>query len=78
MALPHAHPAALSDLRHKIECLGTTGIERQILPFGVQAIDGVLPGGGLALGAVHEICEPPAPPAPLARPQLKAPAHDGA
>ena len=26
-----------------------------VLPFGVAAIDNVLPGGGLALGAVHEI-----------------------
>src|SRR5690242_2426043 len=26
-----------------------------VLPFGVAAIDGALPGGGLALGAVHEI-----------------------
>jgi hypothetical protein len=26
-------------------------------PLGVDSIDAVLPGGGLALGAVHEICE---------------------
>jgi len=26
-----------------------------VLPFGVAALDGALPGGGLALGAVHEI-----------------------
>jgi hypothetical protein len=26
-------------------------------PFGIEAIDRWLPGGGLALGAVHEICE---------------------
>src|SRR5437763_16381265 len=26
-----------------------------VLPFGVAAIDRALPGGGLALGAVHEI-----------------------
>ena len=26
-----------------------------VLPFGIAAIDRALPGGGLALGAVHEI-----------------------
>src|SRR6266568_932467 len=26
-----------------------------VLPFGVAALDSALPGGGLALGAVHEI-----------------------
>ena len=26
-----------------------------VLPFGVAALDDALPGGGLALGAVHEI-----------------------
>ena len=26
-----------------------------VLPFGIAAIDRTLPGGGLALGAVHEI-----------------------
>jgi protein ImuA len=28
-----------------------------IVPFGVKPIDAWLPSGGLALGAVHEICE---------------------
>jgi protein ImuA len=57
MAPPETHAAARSDHRHKIERLGTTGIERQTLAFGIDAIDRVLPGGGLALGVVHEICE---------------------
>jgi hypothetical protein len=49
--------AALSRLRRKIERLGTAGAERQTLAFGIEAIDRALPGGGLALGAVHEITE---------------------
>jgi len=27
---------------------------REVLPFGLQEIDGRLPGGGLSLGALHE------------------------
>src|SRR5439155_13604389 len=30
-------------------------VRHGVLPFGVAALDGALPGGGLALGAVHEI-----------------------
>ncbi len=47
-------PASLTALRQRIR-----EIERPagqaVLPFGVAAIDRILPGGGLALGAVHEI-----------------------
>ena len=49
--------SALSQLRRKIERLGTAGAERRTLAFGIDAIDRALPGGGLALGAVHEITE---------------------
>lgn len=28
---------------------------REVLPFGVEALDSRLPGGGLALGALHEV-----------------------
>jgi hypothetical protein len=47
------HATALSKLRRKIERLGTAGAERRTLAFGIEAIDRALPGGGLALGAVH-------------------------
>jgi hypothetical protein len=29
--------------------------ERRVLPFGVWTIDEKLPGGGLAVGALHEV-----------------------
>lgn len=47
--------SALSKLRRKLERLGTAGAERRTLAFGIDAIDRALPGGGLALGAAHEI-----------------------
>lgn len=36
---------------------GSTLAGPKSLPFGIDIIDRWLPGGGLALGAVHEICE---------------------
>jgi protein ImuA len=59
--------ARLSDnerraLRERIRALEAGGgsaaavaAGRPVLPFGVAAIDAVLPGGGLAAGALHEI-----------------------
>ncbi|MCQ9156303.1 ImuA family protein [Acidomonas methanolica] len=34
---------------------GNKGRTRAVLPFGVREIDARLPGGGLALGALHEV-----------------------
>jgi len=48
---PAARLNALRDQIRQIE--GST--RHGVLPFGVAAIDRGLPGGGLALGAVHEI-----------------------
>lgn len=43
-------------LRATIERLeGHKDRKRAVLPFGVAAIDGKLPGGGLRLGALHEV-----------------------
>src|SRR6478609_8003617 len=48
--------AVLADLRALIERLEHGGRPRDLLPFGVAPIDGHL-GGGLRLGAVHEIAD---------------------
>jgi protein ImuA len=43
-------------LRERIQRLeGAAARRRLVLPFGIQAIDRHLPGGGLALGALHEV-----------------------
>ena len=47
-------PASLAALRERIRHIEQP-LRHGILPFGVVAIDDALPGGGLALGAVHEI-----------------------
>ncbi|MBO9623939.1 MAG: damage-inducible mutagenesis protein [Sphingomonas sp.] len=48
-------PAVIADLRRRIAAIETNGPAREATPFGVGAIDGHLPGGGLASGALHEI-----------------------
>ncbi|TIX44716.1 MAG: damage-inducible protein, partial [Mesorhizobium sp.] len=51
-----APPAAISELRDRIARLeGGNARVRTVLPFGVAAIDRVLPGGGLAFGGLHEV-----------------------
>jgi len=57
---PVSKPTSLEQLKAQIQQLegfgGTlTGTNQQTLPFGVDAIDGHLPGGGLARGALHEV-----------------------
>src|SRR5712671_2062245 len=44
----------LTALRDQIRPLAQP-VRHGVLPFGVAALDCALPGGGLALGAVHEI-----------------------
>src|SRR3954465_1293614 len=57
--MPHAGRAlALSELRERIGRLESRGRARKALPFGVLAVDRHLPGGGLALDALHEVMEP--------------------
>ncbi|HEX3861203.1 MAG TPA: damage-inducible protein [Stellaceae bacterium] len=55
MFLSSMSPAtSLSALRERIRQIERPAGHR-VLPFGIKAVDQVLPGGGLALGAVHEI-----------------------
>lgn len=47
----------VSELRAEIERVERSGRKpRACLPFGIPALDGRLPGGGLALGTLHEAC----------------------
>lgn len=49
-------PSAVSELRARIARLeGRTAHQRTVLPFGVAAIDRILPEGGLLRGALHEV-----------------------
>src|ERR1700682_6265794 len=49
-------PPAIRRLREQIQSLeGTPLRARAVLPCGIEAIDSRLPGGGLALGALHEV-----------------------
>ncbi|TPP05870.1 ImuA family protein [Rhizobium glycinendophyticum] len=53
MAAAREH--VIADLRDRITCLeGGRTKQSACLPFGVAEIDQVLPGGGLARGALHE------------------------
>ena len=54
MSRPDA--ARISELRDRIERIGSVGTRtRSILPFHIPEIDGHLPKGGLAIGALHEV-----------------------
>ncbi len=53
---PHSPPAALDALRRQVRALETEDrTTRAVLPFGIAPLDARLPGGGLALGALHEV-----------------------
>jgi protein ImuA len=47
----------LADLRQRIGRLNGNARSRPSLPFALAALDDHLPGGGLALGALHEVIE---------------------
>ena len=49
--------AVVADLRDRIRQFdGRAARDRAVLPFGVPEIDERLPGGGLALASLHEVC----------------------
>jgi protein ImuA len=46
----------VDELRQRIQRLAGAPIHgRDVLPFGIDVIDRVLPGGGLPLRALHEV-----------------------
>jgi protein ImuA len=48
--------SAVSELRERIARLeGSAARARTVLPFGIADVDVRLPGGGLSLGALHEV-----------------------
>jgi protein ImuA len=52
---PEAPTARLSALRARLVTQASEIAQRKHLSFGVHAVDGCLPGGGLGLGHLHEI-----------------------
>lgn len=53
---PSIHPSVVAELRRRVQRLEGGGARgRAVLPFGLAALDEHLPGGGLALGALHEV-----------------------
>ena len=54
--MPIATSRAFDALRAAIEKIEAGGrAPRGVLPFGLEVLDQRLPGGGLALGALHEV-----------------------
>lgn len=54
--MPASRPAIVDALRAEIERIEANGRPgKGVLPFGVESVDRKLPGGGLVLGALHEV-----------------------
>ncbi|HEY9212009.1 MAG TPA: ImuA family protein [Ancylobacter sp.] len=54
--MPKPVVSSIAELRERIQRLeGGAGRARKVLPFGLPQIDRRLPGGGLALGCLHEV-----------------------
>ena len=52
-----SHPTSLDQLRTRIAAIerNSTTTRPDTLPFGIPAIDSMLPGGGLTIAALHEV-----------------------
>ena len=48
---------SIASLRKLIAAYGSDSSQRTTLPFGIEELDQALPGGGIALGALHEFSE---------------------
>src|ERR1700689_3738640 len=59
MMLQLVKTEGIEELRRRVARIerssGAAGEAVPVLPFGVAAVDRLLPGGGLALGALHEV-----------------------
>jgi len=56
MSITSATSTAIGGLRERIRRIeGHGSLRKAVLPFGISEIDRRLPGGGLALGALHEV-----------------------
>ena len=54
--MPASRPTIVEALRAEIERIEANGRPgKGVLPFGVESVDRKLPGGGLVLGALHEV-----------------------
>ncbi|URW75907.1 damage-inducible mutagenesis protein [Sphingomonas donggukensis] len=53
------HATVLAELRARIAEVEGSPTHRATMPFGVDALDRKLPGGGLATGALHEVAGSP-------------------
>ncbi len=54
--MPNPVASSIAELRERVQRLeGGKGRARTVLPFGLAEIDQRLPGGGLALGCLHEV-----------------------
>lgn len=53
--IPRRDPQVLDALKTRLRSLETAGGQGGVLPFGVPAIDRLLPGGGLARIGLHEV-----------------------
>jgi len=47
--------AALRSEIARLECRGAAACREKVVSFGLEAVDAALPGGGLALGTLHEV-----------------------